>query len=56
MDEDDIVDTEDPKGPTSMKQGNILSVEEEFIKEIEENSEEVEDYTNFDPTAMDDVE
>ncbi len=56
LDEQDIVDTENPKDPTGMKSGNILSVEEEFIKEIEENEESVEDdYSVFDPEdGMDD--
>ncbi|MCK5519491.1 MAG: hypothetical protein KAI81_00130 [Candidatus Marinimicrobia bacterium] len=50
LDEQDIADTENPKDPTGMKSGNILSVEEEFIKEIEENSERnSRDFAVFDP-------
>ena len=50
LDEEDIVDTENPKDPTGMKSGNILSVEEEFIKELEENNQaSEEDYAVFDP-------
>ena len=56
LDEDDIVDTENPKDPTGMKTGNILSVEEEFIKEIEEETSDEDDYTVFDPSSMDDVD
>lgn len=50
LDEEDIADTENPKDPTGMKSGNILSVEEEFIKEIEEDSNENQnDFAVFDP-------
>ena len=54
LDEQDIVDTENPKDPTGMKSGNILSVEEEFIKEIENANSTEAAFAIFDPA--DDVD
>lgn len=52
LDEQDITETENPKDPTGMRGGNIMSIEEEYIKDLHiEDSQD--DLTVFDPSEMD---
>lgn len=55
LDEEDIADVEAPHKPGGFLANNMMSVEEEFIKDIEETGSDEEDFTVFDPSSMDDV-
>lgn len=55
LDEEDITDVEAPQKPGGFLSNNMMSVEEEYIKDIDEDQDTPEDYTVFDPSEIDDM-
>jgi uncharacterized protein YbaR (Trm112 family) len=55
LDEDDITDVEAPQKPGGFLSNNMMSVEEEYIKDIEEDQDLQDDYTVFDPSEIDNM-
>jgi hypothetical protein len=55
LDEEDIADVEAPQKPGGFLSNNMMSVEEEYIKDIEEDQDSQDDYTVFDPSEIDNM-
>jgi len=55
LDDEDIADVEAPQKPGGFLSNNMMSVEEEYIKDIEDDQDVQDDYTVFDPSEIDNM-
>lgn len=55
LDEQDITETENPKDPTGLRSGNMMSIEEEYVKDLNDDDPE-DDFTIFTPSDMEDMD